>query len=247
MNCGRIICVNEGIGPCFFCGQDLVSEDQKEEVIRELRHERGLAKTKAANEKVKKVKAGETRHRIWASKVGGQEWISENNSGESDVASGYVTPLQGQDQNYLDAERRRDELLEFEKTFAERTRIIGMSLPLHCHVCLYVELMIDQQAEFTPQSMIHDAFSTPQERAAALRRMQQMEAEQAAAERARNRRVLDIDFKSGKGIVRAANAEDLLGPVQTQVEESEKVVPKKDVTEKVDIVNGFAKPTFVER
>ena len=93
---------------------------------------------------------------------------------------------------------------------------------------------------------MHDAFSTPQERAAALRRMQQLEAEHAAAERARNRRVLDIDFKSGKGTVRAANAEDLLGPIQTQVEESENVVPKRDVAEKGEIVNGFAKPTFVE-
>jgi Putative zinc finger motif, C2HC5-type len=140
LNCGRIICVNEGIGACFYCGQDLVSEDQKEEVIRELRHERGIAKTKAANEKVRKSKAGESRHRIWASKVGGQEWISRNTSGVSDAnpfASGHVAPLQ-QDQNYLDAERRRDELLEFDRTFAERTRIIGMSsLPLHFRVCLY--------------------------------------------------------------------------------------------------------------
>jgi hypothetical protein len=70
--------------------------------------------------------------------------------------------------------------------------------------------MLDQQAEFMPQSTLLDSFSTPQERAAALRRLQQLEAEQAAAERARSRRVLEIDFKSGKGSVRNAKAEDLL-------------------------------------
>jgi hypothetical protein len=104
--------------------------------------------------------------------------------------------------------------------------------------------MVDQQAEFMPQSTLHDSFSTPQERAAALRRLQQMEAEQAAAERARNRRVLEIDFKSGKGTVRSAKAEDLLPVQQPSVpvaEDRERVAGGS-----VEIVNGFAKPTFVE-
>jgi hypothetical protein len=57
---------------------------------------------------------------------------------------------------------------------------------------------------------LHDSFSTPQEQAAALRRLQQLEAEQAAAERARRSRILDIDFQTGRGVVRNASAEDLL-------------------------------------
>jgi len=118
LTCGRIICVAEGIGKCFYCGEELVSEVQKEEIVRELRLERGLAKTKAANEKVRKVRASDGRHRIWASKVGGQ--LNESDS----ETSGYSTP----DVAYLEAERKRDELLEFDRTFAERTRIIGLAL-----------------------------------------------------------------------------------------------------------------------
>jgi hypothetical protein len=114
--CGRIICVAEGIGKCFYCGEELVSEVQKEEVVRELRLERGFAKTKAANEKVRKVRTTDGRHRIWASKVGGQ--LNESDS----ETSGHSTP----DVAYLEAERKRDELLEFDRTFAERTRIIGL-------------------------------------------------------------------------------------------------------------------------
>lgn len=122
LTCGRIICVQEGIGPCFFCGEELVSEAAREEVARELRIERGIVKTRAANEKVKKVKAGESRQRAWATKVGGQDFVLTQ-TGESDGSahsSGYVTPA------YVEAERRRDELLEFDRTFASRTTIIGL-------------------------------------------------------------------------------------------------------------------------
>ena len=123
--CGRIYCVNEGPGKCFFCGEELVDDITKEELIKELKFERGVAKTKAANEKVRKFKAGESKHRVWATKVGGQEFVrTDDSGGESDLGSGVVTPLPF-DQGYLDAERRRDELLEFDRTFTERTKIIG--------------------------------------------------------------------------------------------------------------------------
>lgn len=125
LNCGRIICINEGIGKCFYCGEDLVSVEQREEVIKELRVERGVAKTKAANEKVRKVKAGEGRQRAWATKVGGQEYVYGTSDSEaSPFASGYGTPIE-HDTAYVEAERRRDELLDFDRTFAERTKIIG--------------------------------------------------------------------------------------------------------------------------
>ena len=70
-----------------------------------------------------------------------------------------------------------------------------------------------------------------------------MEAEQAAADRARSRRVLEIDFKSGKGNIRNASAEDLL-PIRQAIPDPEPI--ERVAGEKVEIVNGFAKPTFVE-
>jgi hypothetical protein len=93
--------------------------------------------------------------------------------------------------------------------------------------------------------MLHDSFSTPQERAAALRRMQQIEAEQAAAERARSRRVLEIDFRTGKGNVRGAKAEDLV-PETSGYTEATETRGERVSGAKVEIVNGFEKPTFVE-
>jgi hypothetical protein len=92
---------------------------------------------------------------------------------------------------------------------------------------------------------LHDAYSTPQERAAALRRLQQIEAEQASAERARTRRVLDIDFKTGRGSIRNAVTEDLI-PRGTSPSPSTERVAEKVESAKVEIVNGFPKPTFIE-
>jgi hypothetical protein len=92
---------------------------------------------------------------------------------------------------------------------------------------------------------LRDSFSTPQERAAALRRLQQLEAEQAAAERARRSRVLEINFKTGKGTIRNASAEDLIQRQEPMAEERE-AEQERSVGGKVEIVNGFAKPTFVE-
>jgi hypothetical protein len=96
---------------------------------------------------------------------------------------------------------------------------------------------------------LHDSFSTPQERAAALRRLQQLEAEQAASERARRSRVLEIDFKTGRGVIRNASAEDLLPQQQQELmgEDNEMARERERVGGgNVEIVNGFAKPTFVE-
>ena|SRR5579862_8248783 len=105
--------------------------------------------------------------------------------------------------------------------------------------------MVDQQAEFTPHMTLTDKFSTPQERAAALRRLQQLEAEQAAAERAKHRRILEIDFQTGKGIVRNASAVDLLIDRPDTSPMIAETMERKSPGQ-VDIVDGFPKPTFIE-
>ncbi|TVY67489.1 Uncharacterized protein LSUE1_G009084, partial [Lachnellula suecica] len=44
MNCGKVICVKEGLGPCTFCGEPLLSAVEVQGMIRELREERGREK-----------------------------------------------------------------------------------------------------------------------------------------------------------------------------------------------------------
>jgi hypothetical protein len=44
LNCGKVICVKEGLGPCTFCGEPLLSAVEVQGMIRELREERGREK-----------------------------------------------------------------------------------------------------------------------------------------------------------------------------------------------------------
>ncbi|KAI0542581.1 putative zinc finger motif, C2HC5-type-domain-containing protein [Xylaria digitata] len=44
LNCGKVICVKEGLGPCTFCGTPLLSSAEVQSMIRELRDERGREK-----------------------------------------------------------------------------------------------------------------------------------------------------------------------------------------------------------
>ncbi|KAL2074020.1 hypothetical protein VTL71DRAFT_7798 [Oculimacula yallundae] len=44
LNCGKVICVKEGLGPCTFCGEPLLSAMEVQGMIKELREERGREK-----------------------------------------------------------------------------------------------------------------------------------------------------------------------------------------------------------
>lgn len=50
MNCGKVICLKEGLGPCTFCGHPLLSSDEIQAMIRELKVERGREKQAADRE-----------------------------------------------------------------------------------------------------------------------------------------------------------------------------------------------------
>ncbi|GLA02394.1 hypothetical protein AnigIFM60653_001864 [Aspergillus niger] len=52
LNCGKIICSLEGLQPCSFCKTPLLSNDEIQSMIRELRAERGQEKMRAHNESV---------------------------------------------------------------------------------------------------------------------------------------------------------------------------------------------------
>ncbi|KAL7629793.1 hypothetical protein AAE478_001316 [Parahypoxylon ruwenzoriense] len=60
LNCGKIICVKEGLGPCTFCGTPLLSSAEVQSMIRELRAERGREKMAADREAHKKAEVSRT-------------------------------------------------------------------------------------------------------------------------------------------------------------------------------------------
>ncbi|KAI0482055.1 putative zinc finger motif, C2HC5-type-domain-containing protein [Xylariaceae sp. FL0804] len=50
LNCGKVICVKEGLGPCTWCGAPLLSADEVQSMIKELRATRGQEKMAADRE-----------------------------------------------------------------------------------------------------------------------------------------------------------------------------------------------------
>ncbi|KAK4175260.1 hypothetical protein QBC36DRAFT_331848 [Triangularia setosa] len=55
LNCGKVICIKEGPGPCTFCGQPLLSSAEIQSMIKELRADRGREKMAADREAHKKA------------------------------------------------------------------------------------------------------------------------------------------------------------------------------------------------
>ncbi|KAJ5742775.1 uncharacterized protein N7511_011176 [Penicillium nucicola] len=96
MNCGKIICSLEGLQPCSFCGTPLFSAEEVQDMIRELRAERGQEKMRVHNEGVH------------------HEGGPRPNSG-----TGSASP------NKLDAAKaHRDKLLQFQAQNARRTKVV---------------------------------------------------------------------------------------------------------------------------
>jgi len=59
-NCGKVICIKEGLGPCTFCGAPLLSSSEVQGMIQELRAERGREKMAADREAHRKADVGGT-------------------------------------------------------------------------------------------------------------------------------------------------------------------------------------------
>ncbi|KAI4119320.1 MAG: hypothetical protein LQ345_000757 [Seirophora villosa] len=105
LGCGKIICVKEGIGPCTFCAQPLLSPAEINAMIRALRDERGKEKMSANNSANKRADLA-TVPRPFAS------------PSSSSTANDTTDPT------LAAAQQHRDKLLAYQAQNARRTHII---------------------------------------------------------------------------------------------------------------------------
>ncbi|KAH8809030.1 putative zinc finger motif, C2HC5-type-domain-containing protein [Xylogone sp. PMI_703] len=100
LNCGKVICVKEGLGPCTFCGTPLLSSTEVQGMIRELKEERGR----------EKMALDASAHR--------KADVSRNPAPFSKPASSeYLSPAEAA------AKEHRDKLLAFQAQNAKRTTV----------------------------------------------------------------------------------------------------------------------------
>ncbi|CCG81860.1 Uncharacterized protein C1A6.01c [Taphrina deformans PYCC 5710] len=140
LSCGKIICTIESYARCSFCNAELLTRNQKDEIVAELKRERGVESASAKQQK-KKASAGSGMKVAYSGKL---------------VAMGGSTNASRMDEEEIRtkteaAETRKNELLAHVQSGYRRT-------------------VIDQASDFTSQST--DKWSSPAERALALRRAQ---------------------------------------------------------------------------
>ncbi|KAL8726173.1 MAG: hypothetical protein Q9166_006890 [cf. Caloplaca sp. 2 TL-2023] len=107
LNCGKIICVKEGIGPCTFCSQPLLAPAEINAMIRSLREERGREKMAVSNASHKRADLASTP----------RPFASTNGTSSSSTAN-------GADPSLTAAQQHRDKLLNYQAQNARRTHII---------------------------------------------------------------------------------------------------------------------------
>lgn len=174
LNCGKIICVKEGIGPCTFCNSPLLSATEIQSMVRILRDERGKEKMAANN-------AGQKRADIALTP---RPFSTPRST--TPVSSNPTSDVESENDKLAKAKQHRDKLLAFQAQNAKRTRV---------H---------DEAADFETTSAGLSMWASPQERAMQLKRQQKALREQewnARPEYEKRKVVASIDL-SGKKLVR---------------------------------------------
>ncbi|ORZ14191.1 putative zinc finger motif, C2HC5-type-domain-containing protein [Absidia repens] len=220
LNCGKIICVVEGIGPCSFCGTPVLSKEQQISLIADAKKKRSEAKQLQHQQLQQERKAAKatTQSIGYASKVSG------------DVVSKYVFDQQVEDEQRQRAEQHKEKLLEFQRTSAQRSTVI------------------DQATDFTLPTDQSNPWMTAQEKAMQLKK-QQANMRRLDGGRSSQRRVLTIDIGSKQARVDNV-MEDLTSSDEDEPAEPDQLVaPSHDSSSsgtfaKNPLLKGLQGPTF---
>ena len=196
LNCGKIICVKEGLGPCTFCEKPLLSASEIQSMVRVLKDERGRERMEANNAAHKKADATKMPLRQVA-----------NLARPGSVTPSTSTPASSdsESEKLAAAKQHRDKLLSFQAQNARRTRI---------H---------DEAADFETPDAGTSMWASPAERALQLKRQQKILREQEwnARPEWEKRKVvasLDVSGKKGKVMRKVVQAERPQTPEDSDVE-----------------------------
>lgn len=195
LQCGKVICIKEGLGPCTFCSAPLLSATEISNVLRVLKDERGKEKQATNNAPHKRAEIA-TKPRAFT----GRDFISATSS----TSSSFLSEQQQQqkqrqegDEGLATAKSHRDKLLAFQAQNAKRTRI---------H---------DEAADYDVPAAGTNMWASPTERARQLKQQQKMMRDLEAANRPeweRKRQVMSIDVVGNKVVKRMVDAPVITTP-----------------------------------
>jgi hypothetical protein len=180
LNCGKIVCVKEGIGPCTFCNTPLLSADEIQSMVRVLRDERGKEKMVANNASQKRAEVS----------LAPRPFSTPRST--TPVSSNPASDVESETEKLAKAKRHRDKLLAYQAQNAKRTQVY------------------DEAADFETTTAGLSMWASPQERAMQLKRQQKALREQewnARPEYEKRKVVASIDLSGKKLVRRMAAAE----------------------------------------
>jgi hypothetical protein len=180
LNCGKVICVKEGLGPCTFCGMPLLSSGEIQDMIRELKEERGREKMALHASSHRRSEVSKVPAPFSAPRSGGPT------PGEASL--GFAAA----DVAMRRAQEHRDRLLGFQAQNAKRTTVR------------------DAVGEFETPDAGTSMWASPAERARQLKAQQKILREQewnARPEYEKRKQVVSIDLVRGKVIKKMATVE----------------------------------------
>ncbi|KAK2730942.1 hypothetical protein FQN55_005273 [Onygenales sp. PD_40] len=188
LSCGKIICALEGLQPCSFCHTPLLSARDVQEMIRELRAERGNEKMRAHNTSTSKHTHTHThtQHTPFEPPPSSSSSSVDRNAGST--SNTRTTTLAA-------ATAHRDKLLAFQAQNARRTRVV------------------DEVAEFETPDVhgVTTLWMSAGQRALALKRQQRVAREMEERNRPEWERggmvvSLSVDGRSGRVVRRFERA-----------------------------------------
>ncbi|KAH7398872.1 putative zinc finger motif, C2HC5-type-domain-containing protein [Phaeosphaeria sp. MPI-PUGE-AT-0046c] len=185
LNCGKVICVKEGIGPCTFCNSPLLSAEEIQSMVRVLRDERGKEKMTANNASQKRADVS----------LAPRPFSTPRST--TPLSSHPASDVDSETEKLAKAKQHRDKLLAFQAQNAKRTQV---------H---------DEAADFETTTAGLSMWASPQERAMQLKRQQKALREQewnARPEYEKRKVVASIDLAGGKIVRRMAATERPVTP-----------------------------------
>ncbi|KAI4271291.1 MAG: hypothetical protein LQ337_006116 [Flavoplaca oasis] len=232
-NCGKIICVKEGIGPCTFCSQPLLAPAEIDAMIRSLREERGKERMSANNASKKRADLSSTPRPFSSSSSS----TNINNIATPCSTSSSSAPTGSAQPGLTAAQQHRDKLLTYQSQNARRTHII------------------DEAADYDTPHSGQNIWSSPIDRAMELKKQQKVMREQewnARPEWEKRKVVVSIDVKGGKAVRRMAEVErpkdeEELEPEREDVggfEDEENETGRKGAFSRNPLLGGLIRPVW---
>lgn len=189
LSCGKVICVKEGFGPCTFCGSPIISQDDKDLMVQELKMERAQEKMAADRALHKKTDVGKNKsaYPARAAQAPAGPTPAELARSSAAATTGNTRGIEDASMAGMSeaakAQLHRDRLLNFQAQNAARTTV---------H---------DEAADFQTPDVGVSQWVGPMERARLVKQQQKVLREQewnARPEWEKRREMVSLDVVGGK-------------------------------------------------